>query len=124
MRVTAKTAERGYGSRWRKARAAYLAEPGNRVCRMRRPTGLLNPRTLRMDGSLELNPRRIGLVVDHIIPHGSCSGIRPIGSPSATGWIAGRLAGIHADGLVNQPGAALGSEQRQGELSIQLQRRP
>lgn len=69
MRVTAKTAERGYGSRWRKARAAYLAEPGNRVCRMRRPTGLLNPRTLRMDGSLELNPRRIGLVVDRIIPH-------------------------------------------------------
>lgn len=69
MRITAKTAERGHGSRWRKARAAYLAEPGNRVCRKCRSTGLLNPGTLRMDVSLELDPRRIGLVVDHVIPH-------------------------------------------------------
>ena len=32
-------------------------------------SGLLNPGTLRMDGSLEHNRRRIGLVVDHITPH-------------------------------------------------------
>ena len=35
-------------------------------CRQR---GLLNPGTMRMDGSIETNPRRIGLVVNHKVPH-------------------------------------------------------
>ena len=48
----AKTAERGYGSAWRRARTAFLAVPGNETCRMCRQNGLLNPGTLRMDGKL------------------------------------------------------------------------
>lgn len=61
--------QRGYNSRWEKARAVFLAQPGNQLCVMCRQDGLLNPGTMRMDGSLEANRRRIGLVVDHITPH-------------------------------------------------------
>jgi 5-methylcytosine-specific restriction protein A len=65
----AKTAERGYGSKWRTARAAFLADPDHQFCVRCQAAGLLNPGTLHMDGSLETNPHRIGLRVDHIVPH-------------------------------------------------------
>jgi 5-methylcytosine-specific restriction protein A len=65
----ATTAERGYGSKWQRARKAFLAQPGNQFCVKCRARGLLNPGTMRMDGAPETNPRRIGLRVDHIIPH-------------------------------------------------------
>ena len=67
--LRSKTAERGYSSRWRTARAGFLARPENQFCVKCRARGLLNPGTMRIDGSLETNPRRIGLVVDHIVPH-------------------------------------------------------
>jgi len=63
------TAERGYGGKWQRARAAFLAEPCNQFCVMCQARGLLNPGTMRMDGSTEGNARRVGLVVDHIVPH-------------------------------------------------------
>ncbi|MHA6690584.1 hypothetical protein [Devosia sp. A449] len=65
----AKTAERGYGSKWQRARIAFLTEPGNQFCVKCQARGLLNPGTMHMDGSIETSPRRIGLVVDHIVPH-------------------------------------------------------
>lgn len=61
--------DRGYGAAWQKARASFLADPANAFCVKCRQRGLLNPGTMRMDGSIETNPGRIGLVVDHIIPH-------------------------------------------------------
>jgi 5-methylcytosine-specific restriction endonuclease McrA len=61
--------QRGYTHRWDKARAAFLAEPGNQFCVRCQQRGLFNPGTMHMDGSIEANPRRIGLVVDHIVPH-------------------------------------------------------
>lgn len=64
-----KTAERGYGSRWQRARLTFLAKPENALCVKCRQRGLLNAGTMRMDGSPETNSRRIGLVVDHVIPH-------------------------------------------------------
>lgn len=65
----AKTAQRGYGGRWQRARATFLNQPENQFCVKCRERGLLNPGTMRIDGKIEPNPRRIGLVVDHIIPH-------------------------------------------------------
>lgn len=62
-----KTAERGYGGKWQRARLTFLAE--NPLCVMCEAAGLLNAGTLRMDGSTETIPRRLGLVVDHITPH-------------------------------------------------------
>ena len=64
-----KTAERGYGARWQRERLVFLAQPENQFCVKCKARGLLNPGTMRMDGTLETNPRRIGLRVDHIIPH-------------------------------------------------------
>jgi 5-methylcytosine-specific restriction endonuclease McrA len=66
-RLTAR--QRGYDSRWERARADFLAEPDNQFCVRCKERGLLNAGTLRMDGSAETNPRRIGLVVNHRIPH-------------------------------------------------------
>jgi len=61
--------QRGYTWEWEKARADFLAAPDNQFCVKCKARGLLNPGTMRMDGSVEANHRRIGLVVDHIIPH-------------------------------------------------------
>jgi hypothetical protein len=61
--------ERGYTWEWEKARAAFLAEPGNQFCMKCQERKLLNPGTMHMDGSIETNPRRIGLVVNHKTPH-------------------------------------------------------
>lgn len=61
--------KRGYTHQWDKARAAYLAEPGHQFCVRCQARGLLNAGTMRMDGTIETNRRRIGLVVDHIVPH-------------------------------------------------------
>lgn len=58
-----------YGSRWQKARAAFLRQPGNQFCIRCYERGLLNAGNLRMDGSPQTVERRIHLVVDHIIPH-------------------------------------------------------
>lgn len=63
------TAQRGYGARWQRERKTFLAQPHNQFCIKCRRRGLLNPGTMRMDGTPETNRRRIGLVVDHIIPH-------------------------------------------------------
>ncbi|NGP18909.1 HNH endonuclease signature motif containing protein [Devosia aurantiaca] len=61
--------KRGYTAAWDKARAAFLAEPDNQFCRECEKTGLLNPGTMHLDGTLETNPWRMHLVVDHIIAH-------------------------------------------------------
>lgn len=61
--------KRGYDTRWEKARATFLAQPENQFCRKCQARGLLNPGIYRMDGSIETNPRRMHLVVDHIKPH-------------------------------------------------------
>ena len=61
--------QRGYTWQWEKARAAFLAEPDHLFCVECQKLGVLNPGTQRMDGSPETNPRRIGLRIDHIIPH-------------------------------------------------------
>lgn len=61
--------QRGYTSAWDKARSTFLARPENQFCRACQKVGLLNPGTLRIDGSLQTNPRRAHLVVDHIVPH-------------------------------------------------------
>jgi 5-methylcytosine-specific restriction protein A len=61
--------QRGYTSAWDKARSAFLAQPENQFCCKCQEHGLLNPGTMRMDGSLQTNRRRLHLVVDHIIPH-------------------------------------------------------
>lgn len=63
------TAQRGYGSRWQRERKAFLSLPHNQFCIRCKRRGLLNAGTMRMDGTLETSRRRIGLVVDHIIPH-------------------------------------------------------
>lgn len=69
MLQRAKTAERGYGSKWQRERLAFLTQPENQFCVKCQARGLLNPGTMRMDGTAETNPRRFGLVVDHIVPH-------------------------------------------------------
>lgn len=61
--------QRGYTWQWQKARAAFLAEPDHQFCIECQKLGMLNPGTMRMDGSRETNRRRIGLRIDHIIPH-------------------------------------------------------
>lgn len=61
--------QRGYDTRWEKARATFLAQPGNQFCVKCKARGLLNPGIYRMDGTLETNPRRMHLVVDHTEPH-------------------------------------------------------
>lgn len=48
------TAERGYGSRWQRARATFLSRSENVLCRMCQADGRVTPAT----------------VVDHVIPHG------------------------------------------------------
>ena len=48
-----KTAERGYGGRWQKARKTFLAKPENALCRMCQEEGRVEAAT----------------VVDHVIPH-------------------------------------------------------
>ncbi len=63
------TADRGYGSKWQRERLVFLAHPDNQLCVKCKARGLLNPGTLRMDGTLETNLRRMGLRVDHKIPH-------------------------------------------------------
>ena len=47
------TAQRGYGSRWQKARATFLSRPENVLCRMCSERGLMV----------------LATVVDHVIPH-------------------------------------------------------
>lgn len=54
-----KTAERGYGWRWQKARATFLAKPENVLCRMCTEAGRVTAAT----------------VVDHIIPHRGDQGL-------------------------------------------------
>lgn len=66
-RVSAR--QRGYTTRWEHERADFLAQPENVFCRKCKERGLLNTGTMRMDGTRETNPRRIGLVVDHIVKH-------------------------------------------------------
>ncbi|WP_421590918.1 hypothetical protein [Shinella sp. M27] len=61
--------QRGYDTRWEKARKAFLAKPENQFCERCNAAGLLNVGNLRMDGSAQTNPRRIHLVVNHRIPH-------------------------------------------------------
>jgi 5-methylcytosine-specific restriction protein A len=61
--------QRGYTWQWEKERADFLAKPENAFCMKCKARGLLNSGTLRMDGTPETNPRRIGLVVDHIVKH-------------------------------------------------------
>lgn len=43
--------------------------PADASCMKCRQHGLRNPGTMHMDGSIETNRRRIGLVVNHIRPH-------------------------------------------------------
>ncbi|KQS83432.1 HNH endonuclease signature motif containing protein [Rhizobium sp. Leaf383] len=71
MHQRASSRERGYTTKWEKARAVFLAQPGNQFCRRCQVHGLLNTGNLRPDGSLQTNPRRMHLVVDHIVPHKS-----------------------------------------------------
>lgn len=61
--------KRGYTWQWEKARASFLAEPDYQFCVKCRERGVLNPGTMHLDGSIETNPRRIGLVVNHKTPH-------------------------------------------------------
>lgn len=63
------SSERGYGTKWQKARAAFLSQPGNQFCVRCYERGLLNAGNLRMDGSPQTQKRRTHLVVDHITPH-------------------------------------------------------
>ncbi|MGY5812016.1 HNH endonuclease [Rhizobium sp. LEGMi198b] len=55
--------------RWQCERADYLAQPENQFCRRCEANGILNAGHLRMDGSLQTNPRRMHLVVDHVRKH-------------------------------------------------------
>ncbi|WP_200956644.1 hypothetical protein [Rhizobium sp. Root1204] len=64
-------AERGYGHRWQKGRAAFLALPENQFCERCKELGILNIGHLRLDGSPQTNPKRMHLVVNHRIPHKS-----------------------------------------------------
>lgn len=61
--------QRGYNSIWERERRVFLAQPDNQFCVKCRARGLLNPGTMHANGTLETNSRRIGLVVDHIVPH-------------------------------------------------------
>jgi len=61
--------ERGYDSKWEKARKAFLAKLENQFCERCKARGLLNAGNLRMDGTVQANPRRMHLVVNHRIPH-------------------------------------------------------
>lgn len=63
------TAQRGYGARWQRERLDFLSQPWNQFCVKCKARGLLNPGTMRLDGTLETNRRRVGLRVDHIVPH-------------------------------------------------------
>ncbi|WP_198294463.1 HNH endonuclease [Shinella sp. GWS1] len=51
--------------RWQQERKTFLALPDNQFCVRCRAAGLLNPGIYRKDGSLEDNPRRMHLVVNH-----------------------------------------------------------
>lgn len=52
---------------WKRIRAAHLSiEP---LCRMCRANGVLNDGTRKIDGTHEPDPRRRGLIVDHVEPH-------------------------------------------------------
>ncbi len=48
-----KTAERGYGGRWQKARTTFLSRPENVLCRMCKEAGRVE----------------VATVVDHVTPH-------------------------------------------------------
>jgi 5-methylcytosine-specific restriction protein A len=48
-----KTGERGYGWRWQKARATWLARPENVLCRFCKAQGRITP----------------AILIDHVIPH-------------------------------------------------------
>lgn len=61
--------QRGYDSKWEKARKAFLAKPENQFCERCKARGFLNAGNLRMDGTAQTNPRRMHLVVNHRIPH-------------------------------------------------------
>jgi 5-methylcytosine-specific restriction endonuclease McrA len=61
--------QRGYTWQWEKARADFLADPDNQFCVKCKARGLLNAGTMRMDGTRETSSRRIGLVVNHRVPH-------------------------------------------------------
>lgn len=63
------SSQRGYGSRWQKARASFLSDPDNCLCRMCLALGRVNDGRYRLDGSHDPNPRRRSLHVDHITPH-------------------------------------------------------
>lgn len=61
--------ERGYDTKWQKARGVFLAQPENQFCERCKAAGILNAGHLRMDGSPQTNPKRMHLVVNHRIPH-------------------------------------------------------
>lgn len=61
--------QRGYDGQWEKARAAFLARPGNQFCERCKAFGILNAGHLRADGSPQTNKHRMHLVVNHRIPH-------------------------------------------------------
>jgi hypothetical protein len=58
-----------FSNRWKKARATFLAEPENQFCRRCEAAGLLNPGTMRPDGTLQTDPKRMHLVVHHTVRH-------------------------------------------------------
>jgi hypothetical protein len=61
--------QRGYDGQWEKARATFLALPENQFCERCKAAGILNAGHLRMDGTPQINPHRMHLVVNHRIPH-------------------------------------------------------
>lgn len=71
MRVVCRPSarERGYDSRWDKARKAFLAKPENQFSERCKASSFLNVGNLRMDGTAQTNPRRMHLVVNHHTPH-------------------------------------------------------
>jgi len=69
------------GAAWKRIRLAHLSvEP---LCRMCRANGVLNDGTRKVDGAHEDDPRRRGLIVDHIEPHRGDSA-KFFGGPFAT----------------------------------------
>lgn len=82
--LRAKTAERGYGSKWQSARKAFLARLGNQYCVKCQARGLLNPAPCEWTGRHRPTRAASGYALTTSSPIkaiSTCSGIEPTGQP-------------------------------------------
>lgn len=56
-------------SRWQAERADFLAQPENQFCKRCLANGIMNAGHLCKDGTPQINPRRMHLVVHHSVRH-------------------------------------------------------